>query len=110
MRKVSNFPDIHINELTTADQDDWCQRLAEIRQLHESFLNDLEGLAVEAIASNDWNAFYAHLIDFQSQHDLHGITGIAVGDDELEATTKDLDRQGDGFFFPQPTTITIDKD
>ena len=62
--------------------------LEEIRQQHEPFLTELEGLAVEAIATNDWNAFYAHLIDFQSQHDLHGITRIAVRDDELEASTK----------------------
>jgi hypothetical protein len=33
--------------------------VAEIAQEHEPFLNELEGLAVEAIATNDWTAFYA---------------------------------------------------
>jgi hypothetical protein len=48
-----------------------------IRQIHESWLAELEGLAVEAIASNNWDAFYAHVVDFQNEHDLHGETGIA---------------------------------
>lgn len=51
-----------------------------IRQQHESFLNDLEGLAVEAIASNNWDVFYAHVVDFQNEHDLHGESGIAIGE------------------------------
>lgn len=84
--------------------------LEVVRSLHESFLADLEGLAVEAIASNNWDAFYAHLIDFQNEHELHGVTGIAVGDDEKEAITKDLERRGDGFFFPQTDHKKIDKD
>ena len=45
---------------------------------------ELEALAVEAIATNDWDAFYQHLIEFQSQHDLHGVTGIAIGEGENE--------------------------
>ncbi|HEY9709388.1 MAG TPA: hypothetical protein V6D48_14385, partial [Oculatellaceae cyanobacterium] len=35
--------------------------LEEIRQQHEAFLNDLEGLAVEALASGDWSEVYAHI-------------------------------------------------
>jgi len=52
--------------------------LEAIRQEHESWLGELEGLAVQAIASNDWDAFYAHVVDFQNEHDLHGETGIAI--------------------------------
>jgi hypothetical protein len=71
-----------------ADLDDATQRLKEtpydpleeIRQQHEAFLSELEALAVQAIALNNWDAFYAHLIDFQSEHDLHGETGIAIGE------------------------------
>lgn len=55
------------------------QDLDAIRQEHESFLSDLEALAVQAIASNDWDEFYGHLVDFQSEYDLHGVTGIAIG-------------------------------
>ncbi len=52
-----------------------------IRQIHESWLAELEGLAVQAIATNDWDAFYQHLIEFQSQNNLHGVTGIAIGEE-----------------------------
>ncbi len=52
--------------------------LEAIRQEHESWLGELEGLAVQAIASNDWDAFYAHVVDFQNDHDLHGETGIVI--------------------------------
>jgi hypothetical protein len=61
--------------LTTEDeatQDDWCQRLKEnppepelppeeieaIRQQHEAFLTQLEGLAVKAIAKGYWDEVY----------------------------------------------------
>jgi hypothetical protein len=52
--------------------------LEAVRQEHESWLAELEGLAVEAIASYNWDAFYAHVVDFQNEHDLHGETGIAI--------------------------------
>jgi hypothetical protein len=52
--------------------------LEAIRQEHESWLGELEGLAVQAIASNNWDAFYAHIVDFQNDHDLHGATGIVI--------------------------------
>lgn len=32
-----------------------------IRSSHEAFLNDLEGLAVQALASGDWTYVYAHI-------------------------------------------------
>jgi hypothetical protein len=54
-----------------------------IRQLHEPFLVELEGLAVEAIATNNWDAFYAHVVDFQNEHDLHGETGVAIREPKI---------------------------
>ena len=59
------------------------ENLEEIRQEHESFLAELEGLAVEAISSNDWDAFYAHVVDFQNEYDLHGETRIAISTKNL---------------------------
>ena len=79
--------------------EDWTQRLKEnppdpleaIRQEHEGFLSQLEALAVEAIALNDWTNFYAHLVNFQNEHDLHGEALIAIGaeasGDELQTPT-----------------------
>lgn len=58
------------------------EHLEAIRQEHEPFLTKLEALAVQAIAANDWDAFYQHLIEFQSENDLHGVTGIAIGEGE----------------------------
>ncbi len=57
-------------------QDDWYQRLKEnppdpleeIRQLHESWLADLEGLALEALVSGDWGEVYAHINQVRSRH------------------------------------------
>ena len=34
---------------------------AEIAQEHESFLTELEGLAIQAIASGDWSEVYDHI-------------------------------------------------
>jgi len=71
------------------DIDGWTQRLKEnppdrledIRQEHEGFLSQLEGLAVEAIATNDWTNFYVHVTSFQNDWDC-------------EASTKSLTRSG----------------
>ncbi len=77
----------------THDQDDWTQRLKEnppdpleyIRQVHEPWLTQLEGLAVEAIATNDWDKFYSHVVDFQNEYDLHGESSFAnIGETEFE--------------------------
>lgn len=57
------------------------ERLEAIRQEHESFLTKLEALAVNAIASNNWSAFDAHVVDFQNEYDLHGETLVAIGED-----------------------------
>ncbi len=56
----------------TIYQDDWTQRLKEnppdpleyIRQVHESWLTELEGLAVKAIATNDWSQVRDLISDF----------------------------------------------
>ena len=86
--------------------------LEAIRQEHESWLAELEGLAVEAIASNNWDAFYQHLIDFQNEHDLHGETGIAIGQNltvrllKLEASTDSLSGSG-ADLFSQTANNTI---
>jgi hypothetical protein len=65
--------------------------VAEIAQEHETWLNELEGLAVEAIATNDWTAFYAHVVDFQNEQDLHGESGFAnIDDTDGEASADTL--------------------
>ena len=86
--------------------EDWTQRLKEnppdpleyIRQIYESWLTELEGLAVEAISTNNWDAFYAHLINFQNEHYHHGESGIAIAKNPtvrfLEVSTKSLSRSG----------------
>ncbi len=76
------------------DIENWTQTLKEnppdpleaIRQEHEGFLSELEGLAVEAIALNDWNNFYAHVVGFQNEHLLHGegVFAIENSAEELE--------------------------
>jgi len=85
--------------------------LEAIRQEHETWLAELEGLAVQAIASNNWDAFYAHVVDFQNQYDLHGETGIAIGQNltvrlfKLEASAKDLHRPGADLLSQTDQTI-----
>lgn len=75
-----------------------------IRSSHESFLNDLEGLAVEALATRDWSAVYDHIAkvsaskvdlsdSFRSEQDF--VEAIAFINRLLgEASTKDLSRPG----------------
>jgi uncharacterized protein YqfB (UPF0267 family) len=46
------------------------EHLEAVRQEHEPFLTKLEALAVQAIASNNWEDFYEYLIDFKNEHDL----------------------------------------
>ncbi len=89
--------------------EDWTQRLKEnppdpleaIRQEHEGFLSQLEALAVEAIALNDWTNFYAHLVNFQNEHDLHGEALIAIG---AEASGDELDTPTTGS-LPNDRTV-----
>lgn len=73
---TNNFEIIAFNGITgeclttdDVDPDNWCQRLKEtpydpqedIRQEHEPFLTQLEALAVNALASGDWDAVYDFL-------------------------------------------------
>ncbi len=37
------------------------ERLEEGRQLYESFLSELEGLAVQALLTGNWSEVYAHI-------------------------------------------------
>jgi hypothetical protein len=41
------------------------EQVAEIAQEHESFLTELEGLAIASIASGDWTQFEQFLNDFR---------------------------------------------
>jgi hypothetical protein len=77
--------------------------VALISQQHEAWLNELEGLAIEAIATNDWTGFYTHVVDFQNEHELHGEALIAIGEDEpsdspSEASTDSLTGSGADLF------------
>jgi hypothetical protein len=99
---------MHINADFTEFKAD--ENLEAIRQEHEPFLTELEALAVQAIASNNWDPFYAHVVDFQNEYDLHGESVIAIGEasdrpsnlrkyfpnceDKAEASTKSLSRSG----------------
>lgn len=56
--------------------------LEAIRQEHEDFLEKLQSEAVSAIAYDDWSDFYKLLIDFQSEHDLFGVCGVAGVEEE----------------------------
>lgn len=49
------------------------EQVAKIAQLHEDFLNQLEGLAIQAIASGDWQPIHeliASLETWQGEQDL----------------------------------------
>ena len=97
--------------MTTSD-------LEFIRQQHESFLADLEGLAVQALASGDWTDVYAHIATIAgSKTDLSECFNSPEEYDEAiafiqrllgEASTKDLSRPGAGSF--SQTELTLDKD
>ena len=75
-----------------------------IRQQHESFLNDLEGLAVEALFTGNWDEVFAHINQVRSRHtDLSDCFNSPEEYDEAlafinrllgEASTKDLSRPG----------------
>ncbi len=64
-----------------------------IRQIHESWLAQLEAMAVEAIASNNWSPVLEHLNEMMAWQDsqLH---------EAQKANTKDLARPGAGSLPP----------
>ncbi len=57
--------------------------LEAIRQEHEGFLSQLEALAVEAITINDWTKFYAHVVNFQNEFDLHSESLIVLNNKKV---------------------------
>ncbi len=73
-------------------------QMEEIRQQHEAFLTKLEALAVSAIATNDWNDFYRHLIEFQSELQVLHIEDYRnskASADELDTRSADPDQTTD---------------
>jgi hypothetical protein len=42
------------------------EQVAEIAQLHENFLNQLESLAISAIASGDWQPIYELIAELET--------------------------------------------
>jgi hypothetical protein len=92
------------------DLDGWTQRLKEnppdpledIRQEHESWLAELEGLAVKAIVIGDWTSVLEHLNEIMAWQDgkLHEAQKQKVNADEVDNPNADLN----------PTTQTNRKD
>jgi hypothetical protein len=50
------------------------EQVAEIAQIHESFLTELEGQAIEAIASGDWSQFEQFVNDFRVSQDVQEVS------------------------------------
>jgi hypothetical protein len=46
------------------------EQAQEIAQQHESFLTELEGLAIASIASGDWTQFEQFVNDFRACQDI----------------------------------------
>ncbi len=46
------------------------ERASEIAQEHEDFLNQLEGLAIGAIATGDWSEVYNFINFYAPEHDI----------------------------------------
>jgi hypothetical protein len=69
-----------------------------IRQIHESWLSQLEGLAVEAIASANWTPVLEHLNEIMAWQDsqLH---------EAQKASTKSLSGSGADFLSQTAQTI-----
>ncbi len=82
------------------DLDDWTQRLKEtpydpledIRQEHETWLAELEGLAVEALASGNWTSVLEHLNEIMAWQDgkLHEAQKQKASADRLHSSSADL--------------------
>lgn len=82
------------------DLDDWTQRLKEnppdpledIRQEHETWLAELEGLAVEAIARANWTPVLEHLNEIMAWQDgkLHEAQKSKASADSLDGSSADM--------------------
>jgi hypothetical protein len=66
--------------------------LEDIRQEHETFLTQLETLAVQAIVTNDWTPVLEHLNEIMAWQDgkLHEAQKQKVNADELQTPSADL--------------------
>ena len=81
------------------DLDDWTQRLKEtpydpleeVRQEHETWLAELEGLAVEAIADGNWTPVLEHLNEIMAWQDgkLHEAQKQKASADSLTGSSAD---------------------
>ncbi len=60
--------------------------VAEIVQEHEPWLNQLEGLAIEAIATHDWTPVLEHLNEIMAWSDanLHEAQKLKANTDRLQ--------------------------
>jgi hypothetical protein len=45
-------------------------QIDEICQEYESFLNQLEGLAIQALATGEWDEVFAHINQVRTKSDL----------------------------------------
>lgn len=86
-------------------------QIDEICQEYEPFLNQLEGLAIQALATGEWDEVFAHINQVRTQTDLSDCFDSPEEYDKAlafiqrllgEAGTKDLSRPGAGS-FSQPT-------
>jgi hypothetical protein len=50
------------------------EEVAEIAQLHENFLTELESLAIASIASGDWSQFEQFVNDFRVSQDVQEVS------------------------------------
>lgn len=87
------------------DLDDWTQRLKEtpydpleeVRQEHETWLAELEGLAVEAIADGNWTPVLEHLNEIMAWQDgkLHEAQKSKASAEVLTRPSADLTQTTD---------------
>jgi hypothetical protein len=61
-----------------------------VRQIHESWLTELEGLAVKAIASTNWSPVLDHLNEMMAWQDSQLHEAQKASGDELHSRTADL--------------------
>ncbi|HEY9650288.1 MAG TPA: hypothetical protein V6C95_06470 [Coleofasciculaceae cyanobacterium] len=57
--------------------------VAEISQEHEPWLNQLEGLAIEAIATNNWSPVFEHLNEIMAWSDSQAHEAQKANTDRL---------------------------
>ncbi|MBE9128207.1 MULTISPECIES: hypothetical protein [unclassified Coleofasciculus] len=60
------------------------EQIQAVKDEHEAWLNDLEGYAIEAIATGNWDKVSAHIFDLH--YELNGAC-IDIGDDGISAAS-----------------------